>query len=242
MASKLLSAHAGGPEGLLRPNTIQAIQAAKDTGVDLIEFDVRVTRDNKFVLHHDDTVRVRNKTVKINKLTYDELRMYSKDVCLLEDVLMLIRDHAMAHVDIKTHTKTLDIVDLCVSVLGEKSFVITTTDTRVVKRIRKQRPNINVALTIGQDISGMSLMNKMQVRLAEYFPFLLIARCDPTSLAICYKAAMPWTLEYAQFRHMPVLLWTLDDEAIVQKAWQDKRVWAFTTNYPRRALTLRHPK
>ena len=159
MSIKLLSAHAGGPEGYFLPNTRQAIDAIKDSGVDLIEFDVRVTKDNYFILFHDDKILIRNKLYKIHQLTYEEIRQYAKNVCLLKDVLLLIRDHAMAHVDIKTPHKVLEIVDLCTATIGNKSFVITTPDTKVVKIIRSNRPKVFVDLTIGSDTSGMSFIN-----------------------------------------------------------------------------------
>lgn len=46
-----------GAAGLALENTIASIKAAKQAGVDAIEFDIRLTADNQFVLCHDTTTK-----------------------------------------------------------------------------------------------------------------------------------------------------------------------------------------
>ncbi len=59
-----------GAAGLALENTEQSIRAASAVGVDGIEFDIRLTSDNKFVLCHDVTFRrVSNSTLNIRKET-----------------------------------------------------------------------------------------------------------------------------------------------------------------------------
>ncbi len=45
-----------GAAGLALENTIASIKAAKKAGVDAIEFDIRMTSDEQFVLSHDQTL------------------------------------------------------------------------------------------------------------------------------------------------------------------------------------------
>lgn len=45
-----------GAAGLALENTIASIKAARDAGVDAIEFDIRMTSDEQFVLSHDQTL------------------------------------------------------------------------------------------------------------------------------------------------------------------------------------------
>ena len=51
----IVIAHRGG--AALRPeNTIAAFHHAVTLGVDMLEFDMNVTADNRIVIHHDSTV------------------------------------------------------------------------------------------------------------------------------------------------------------------------------------------
>jgi glycerophosphoryl diester phosphodiesterase len=49
-----VSVHRGGPEGSNAPNGLDAFRRATSLGVDMVEFEVRVTADGRFVLgvHH----------------------------------------------------------------------------------------------------------------------------------------------------------------------------------------------
>lgn len=62
-----------GAAGLALENTISSLQTAIAIGVDAVEFDIRLTKDKKFVLSHDPHMRrVSGKRLKINELTYKQ--------------------------------------------------------------------------------------------------------------------------------------------------------------------------
>ena len=64
-----------GAAGLALENSTESIRAALRSDVDVVEFDVHRTKDNKLVVVHDgDTGRVADQTVDINSVTLDELR------------------------------------------------------------------------------------------------------------------------------------------------------------------------
>lgn len=69
-----LCAHRGAM-GTHPENTLTAFRAAIEVGVHMIEFDVQLTKDNKLVVIHDDTVdRTTNGTGKVSELTFEEIR------------------------------------------------------------------------------------------------------------------------------------------------------------------------
>lgn len=56
-------------------NTMEAFRAAVELGVDQLETDIRVTKDGKLVLIHDDTVdRTTNGTGLVREKSLEELR------------------------------------------------------------------------------------------------------------------------------------------------------------------------
>lgn len=70
----LTSAHRG--EHHHHPeNSLPAVQAAIDAGIDYVELDVRTTADGQLVLMHDPTVnRMTNGKGKVAEMTFDQIR------------------------------------------------------------------------------------------------------------------------------------------------------------------------
>lgn len=63
-----------GAAGLALENSLESIKAAIDAGVDGIEIDIRLTKDNVFLLNHDgSTRRTSKKNKEIKTSSYDEL-------------------------------------------------------------------------------------------------------------------------------------------------------------------------
>lgn len=70
----LVIAHRGGA-GLAPENTLVAFQKALNLGVDVLEFDVQMTKDGHLVVIHDETVdRTTNGEGKVAQLTLEELK------------------------------------------------------------------------------------------------------------------------------------------------------------------------
>ena len=240
MSRILLSAHKGGPEDFYIPNSLAASEAIRDSGVDLIEFDVRVTKDDVFVTLHDESILVQGAPIAIERLNAADVLKHAEGACKLDDMLNAVKDHAIAHVDIKDTRMEVEIVDMCTAILGKHGFIITTLEDESVLRIRQARPEVQVALSLGRDVSSMPLIKAAQVRLSELLPARRIKRCQPTMLALNYKIAKFGVLGWANKHHLPVLLWTMNTPELMQAAWNNPYIWAFTTNYPREALMVSH--
>lgn len=70
----LVIAHQGG-EHLAPSNTLASFEQAMELGVDVIEFDIHMTKDGHLVSIHDDTVdRTTNGSGKVNDLTLKEVQ------------------------------------------------------------------------------------------------------------------------------------------------------------------------
>ncbi len=101
------AAHLDYPE-----NSLPAIQEAIDIGVDIIELDVKVTKDGIPVLMHDGTIdRTTTGSGKPSDYTYGELRefrlIHKKDttdqiIPTFEEALKIVKGHTLIDIDIKT--------------------------------------------------------------------------------------------------------------------------------------------
>lgn len=68
-----------GAAGLAPENTIGSLQAGIDAGVQMVEADLRLTKDGKVVIIHDPTlIRTHDDRRKISDLTLEEIKNISK--------------------------------------------------------------------------------------------------------------------------------------------------------------------
>ena len=109
----LATGHRGAP--LHAPeNTIPSFQQAVEFGADIIETDVRITRDGHFVIFHDDTVtRLTGETGTIEERTLAEVRQLEiqlaefpnfpkQKVLTLEEALRYLHGRVITYLDHKT--------------------------------------------------------------------------------------------------------------------------------------------
>ncbi len=92
-------------------NSLPAIQRCIDLGVDIVEIDVRLTKDGHLVAMHDTTVdRTTNGSGKVSELTLEEIKsLRLKNACgvrgsriqvpTLEEVMQLTKDKIMVNLD-----------------------------------------------------------------------------------------------------------------------------------------------
>jgi glycerophosphoryl diester phosphodiesterase len=71
------------------------------------------------------------------------------------------------------------------------------------------------------------------------FPGRRVRRCRANVVVANRWLALFGVAGWAGRRRLPLLVWTLDSTWELTRWLQDPRVWMVTTNYPRRAATLR---
>src|SRR5690606_30238191 len=82
-----------GAAGLAPENTIASIKAARKAGVNLVELDVRITRDNELVLCHDpSTERTYGVDLVIKQHSLRELRTLCQELPTLDEALHACKD------------------------------------------------------------------------------------------------------------------------------------------------------
>ena len=117
----LVIAHRG--DSARRPeNTLASFASALEVGAEIVELDVHLTRDGEVVVIHDPTVdRTTDGTGRIADLTLAELRRVSagyparfgdeyrgERIPTLSEVLGLVRDRALAMIEVKYDAVTAD--------------------------------------------------------------------------------------------------------------------------------------
>ena len=148
-------------------NTIPAFLSAIDAGADMIEFDVRLTADNRLVIIHDATLdRTTTGHGAVSHQTLSELRRLDAGawfgsafagsvIPTLDDVLELCHGRGvLANIEVKTEERRVapldqlaDVVAASVSELGATdSVVISSYSRRVVSRLSDTDRRLATAL------------------------------------------------------------------------------------------------
>lgn len=82
-------AHRGWHNKLILENTMEAFEKAYENGLYGIEFDMRWTKDLVPIIHHDESCkRVFKKKIRVNDLTFAELREIEPLIPSLEEVII----------------------------------------------------------------------------------------------------------------------------------------------------------
>lgn len=93
-----------GAAALARENSLEALQAGFDAGADILEFDVRLTKDKVPVVVHDfHTIRTHHNTSIISLLNYEELlsRTGEKPITPLTAVLDMFYGKILLNIELK---------------------------------------------------------------------------------------------------------------------------------------------
>ena len=160
-----------GFSGIAPENTLPALQLAIDSGADMVEFDVRVTKDHQLVVIHDATVeRTTNGTGAVSQYTSQELQTLDAGtwfgqafsgtpVPSFKQVLQLCNGSVYMNIEIKTDEQSAPALDHLVNRVSEhvlgmnvsRSVVISSYNLYIVRRLREINPDVVTALLSDQE-------------------------------------------------------------------------------------------
>jgi len=109
-----------GARGLAPENTLASLQKAIDHNVDMVEFDLRVTKDKVPVLHHNRTLRdPDNRRHVIRWNSYAALKQHDKDLATLEEALAAIGGKVPLYIEVKPRVNTSPIIKILKKHIGK---------------------------------------------------------------------------------------------------------------------------
>ncbi|MBS4000616.1 MAG: hypothetical protein KGZ71_09050 [Desulfobulbaceae bacterium] len=155
----LVVAHRGS-SGTAPENTISAFRQALDSGAKMVEIDIQITADNKFVVYHDFVPPGYDK--RISELDFDEIKdidigsaygnIYAGEkIPLLQEVLELVRDKALLMIEIKTWTgdkiqaNMNQLIELIDEFNSLDKTVFGSFNYKVLRDLKQLNPNIKTA-------------------------------------------------------------------------------------------------
>lgn len=231
-----ISAHRGGAGKGILP-TVASFQAAVEMGAELVEFDVRRTSDGVLVACHDEHTPDGRTIAETPWADYHaELR---ESAIQLTDILPVLRERALAHVDLKEVGYESDVVRLCLEALGVDGFLVTTLEDESVRRIKQEFPEVHTALSLGRDMDGRPLRDVIRVRLSEIFPERRLAACGADAVAVHHRLASLRVRRICGKLGLPVMVWTVNDTGMMKRLLRLESVDVLITDDPAAAISLR---
>lgn len=218
-------AHRGIHGDMVAENSLLAFQAAIDAGCDMIELDVRKTKDNSLVIIHDDNIAGQ----KINSISYKKLLIesskYGYQVPTLEQVLKLCKKKILLDIEMKEQDYEEEVVSLVMQKMDVKDFIISSFHRKSLQKIRKKYPSVRIGMLLGRRVNIWNVL----LRLNELFPVIRLLKIKPDVLLPHYKVFRFWRF-FTLFIKKPVIIWTVNEIKEMKMLIQNKVVHGIITD------------
>jgi len=181
-------------------NTLRSVEKALELGADMVEVDVRSSRDGHIVVMHDAVVdRTTNGKGYVKDVTLKELKRLNaglgERVPTLQEVAQLIGRKARLVVEIKVPGIEKRVLEIIKENELEKEALITSFYHPILKRVKELNPNIRTgAIIASRPIKAAQLA--LDANSNALFPKHVYV--DPEMVEEAHRhdlAVYPWTID-----------------------------------------------
>lgn len=196
-------------------NTLEAFQKAIDMHADAIELDVRRTKDDVLIVHHDAALK--NYSKPISEMTLLEIKEFNAQsdyqVPTLEEVLKLCSGNIALDIELKEMGYEKSVVDLALQYYTVENLLFTSFN----------KYSLDVIHTIDKNLSVGYLFHKPMLlkSIPQFVSFVL------PNHALCKVGY----LKQLDKLNKPIIIWTVDKQKTKEK-YRQKNIFALITNDP----------
>ena len=195
-------------------NSIEALEGAAEVGVDYVEFDIILTKDNKFVVMHDFNLkRLAGINKRVQDMNFDEIvglqikqGDYTSKIPSLEEFVTKAKELNMKLViELKPHgeepSNYIDILINEVERLKLENYKFMSLNPKVMEELEKKAPNLETGYVIPLQFGNFHQSN---------VDFFVIEDFS-------YRDRL---VEQAKRQNKKVFVWTINDSALITKYLQ----------------------
>lgn len=228
----VIIAHRGASALAAHENSLEAFQTAIDLGCDLVEFDVRQTKDSMLVIFHDSHYM----DIPISDMSYTDLcrrtGAYGFTPPLLSDVLSLCKSKIRLDIELKETGIEQRVIELVKKDYGYTEFSIKSFLDEVSLNIKALDSQIITGLLIGKSHAGI------KERLREIFPLKRLIKSKADFISPHYLIATDFFIWRMNKKKYPVYVWTINTPKQI-KRFLKKKISGIITDRPDIALKER---
>jgi glycerophosphoryl diester phosphodiesterase len=205
-----------GTAGLRPENTRVGFEKAIELGLDMVELDIQLTKDNQIVVIHDsDLVRIAGKNIKIEDLTLAQLKQVDigshfapafsqQRIMTLKELIDLVKGKMMLNIELKmSTTKSELLIAKLVDLLAEERF----SDEVIISSFKH-----SYLQEIGSKFKTAILINSCPVD-----PVAMIESANADGVHPNYKFLTPDLINRVQSRGYFVNTWTVNKQSEIKK-------------------------
>ena len=230
MPAKLIIAHRGASK-LEKENTLEAFQKAIDLGADVIELDVRQTKDGILAVFHDKKIN----NWPIRETPFDILNQITArqnyQVPTLDEALKQIAGKADLQIEIKAPGYELLCAQTALKYLRPENFHIISFHLEILKKIKLALPQINTGLIIGT----------WHTWVWQTLHFLFCKKQILSTVNLLAINTRLWQTGFGWLvpKNFPLTVWTADKPKLIKKLLADKHIMGITSNVPDLAIKFK---
>ena len=218
-----------GAAALAPENTLRSFRTAVALGVDLVEFDVLDLPGGPLVLAHSDSLAEVSHGAaggSVRSRSLSALRELAPELPTLDEALAFFAEEARGvglHVDLKLRHR----LDELAGALGrhglDRRTVVSTCHVPSLRELARLAPNVRIGFTYPEDRAGISRRPALWPVVAlglsslrasmPYRVERLIRSAGASALMLQHRLVTPAAIERAHALGTPVLAWTVDEPA-----------------------------
>ncbi|ACO03117.1 MAG TPA: glycerophosphodiester phosphodiesterase [Persephonella sp.] len=216
-----------GAKGRRPENTVSAIKFAIDCGADIVEVDVRSTRDGELILLHDpDFKRVSGKEISPSQLDFRSIResitVYGEPVATLDEALETVKDKICIFVEIKEIDTVEKVMDRIRTFKCENQTAVISFYEEALSRVKEINPQITTGLIYAKPPGKIIEAKKLKADI----------------VLPGYWLATEKAVSFAHRMGLKVVSWVINDEEHLRLA-VSRKIDAVATDYPDLIVKLR---
>jgi glycerophosphoryl diester phosphodiesterase len=186
-------------------NTILSFVKALENGADGIEFDARLTKDGVVIIHHDDFFKSREgKEIKINSLSFDDLRKFKPSIPRLQEVLEEMPKDTYYNLEIKEKEASEKSYHLMKNFGVLESTLFSSFDIEAIRIIRKIDKDAKIGLLV--DYESLKNIDEIHEELNLYSLNLYIDKIVEFGVDYASKFLGAW-----KSQGLKIFLWTVNN-------------------------------
>jgi len=214
---------------------MRSFENAISIGVDMLEFDIRRTKDKVFVAYHDKYLNHK----LIGEYSYTELEHFSKTkgmhIPKVDEILELVKSRIKIDLELKEEGYETEVVEFLINHLHEEEFIITSFNDQTLKSIKSNFPGVKIGLLLGKPRPERLLAT----RISELFPMERCRRTGADFLVPHFKLLRFGFLNRAERNNKSIYVWTVNDEKMMARLLSERRVKGIITDRPNLAVRVR---
>ena len=229
MVTKIIS-HRGRTSNGSPDNTVQSIMDAIELKVDMVEFDVRRSKDKQLICFHDDSI---GETL-ISDMLFSEIIELNSMVPTLEQILWTAKGHIEVDVELKESGYENEVITTVLDYFEYDNFMMTSFDRKVVKRIKEIDSKIFTGLLLGKQ---WSFQQSIAI-LKESFTGSGVSIDGADFLSPYSKIFEVGLMSKLRRKQIPIQVWTVNEDKLLETLIREE-VHSIVTDMPELAIKIR---